>query len=79
MIIDGEYASVGSANLDYRSLQLCFEANVVIYDYDISQKLRNDFMKDLKLSRPLTLERYEERSKLVRFKEGLARLIAPML
>ena len=36
-------------------------------------------MKDLKLSRPLTLERYEERSKLVRFKEGLARLIAPML
>ena len=79
LIIDGEYASVGSANLDYRSLQLCFEANVVIYDYDISQKLRNDFMKDLKLSRPLTLERYEERSKLVRFKEGLARLIAPML
>jgi cardiolipin synthase len=33
----------------------------------------------LKLSRTLTLERYEERSKLVRFKEGLARLIAPML
>ncbi|WP_282674290.1 cardiolipin synthase [Lactococcus cremoris] len=79
LIIDGEYASVGSANLDYRSLQLCFEANVVIYDYDISQKLRNDFMKDLKLSRPLTLERYEERSKMIRFKEGLARLIAPML
>ena len=55
------------------------QANVVIYDYDISQKLRNDFMKDLKLSRPLTLERYEERSKMIRFKEGLARLIAPML
>ncbi len=79
LIIDGEYASVGSANLDYRSLQLCFEANVVIYNYDIAQKLRNDFIKDLKLSRALTLERYEQRSKIVRFKEGLARLIAPML
>ena len=32
LIIDGEYASVGSANLDYRSLQLCFEANVVIFE-----------------------------------------------
>lgn len=79
LIIDGEYASVGSANLDYRSLQLCFEANVVLYNYDIAQKLRNDFIKDLKLSRALTLERYEQRSKIVRFKEGLARLIAPML
>ena len=79
LIIDGEYASVGSANLDYRSLQLCFEANVVIYNYDIAQKLRNDFIKDLKLSRALTLERYEQRSKIVRFKEALARLIAPML
>jgi cardiolipin synthase len=79
LIIDGESASVGSANLDYRSLQLCFEANVVIYNYDIAQKLRNDFIKDLKLSRALTLERYEQRSKIVRFKEGLARLIAPML
>ena len=66
----------------YRARQVCEKYNiklVVIYDYDISQKLRNDFMKDLKLSRPLTLERYEERSKMIRFKEGLARLIAPML
>ncbi|MCL2113890.1 MAG: cardiolipin synthase [Streptococcaceae bacterium] len=79
LIIDGEYASVGSANLDYRSLQLCFEANVVIYDYDIAQKLRSDFMKDLQLSQGLTLELYEQRSNWIRFKEGLARLISPML
>ncbi|RZI48376.1 cardiolipin synthase [Lactococcus kimchii] len=79
LIVDGEYASVGSANLDYRSLQLCFEANVIIYDYDIAQKLRNDFMKDLKLSKALTLDRYDQRKRWIRFKEGLARLIAPML
>jgi cardiolipin synthase len=79
LIIDGEYASVGSANLDYRSLQLCFEANVILYDYDIAQKLRHDFIDDLKFSRALTLERYEKRSRMIRLKEGLARLIAPML
>lgn len=79
IIIDGEYASVGSANFDYRSLQLCFEANVVLYDYDFSQHLRDNFVKDLQVSKRLTLERYEERSNFIRFKEGLARLISPML
>ncbi|MFC4652498.1 cardiolipin synthase [Lactococcus nasutitermitis] len=79
LIIDGEYASVGSANFDYRSLQLCFEANVVLYDFDIAQDLRRKFLEDLKLSKALTLERYEERSFFIRFKEGLARLISPML
>ena len=79
LIIDGEYASVGSANFDYRSLQLCFEANVVVYDYDFAQHLRSNFKEDLQVSRQLTLERYEQRSKMVRLKEGLARLISPML
>ena len=79
LIIDGEYASVGSANFDYRSLQLCFEANVVVYDYQFAQDLRHNFMDDLKVSQPLTMERYEARSLIIRFKEGLARLISPML
>lgn len=79
MIIDGEYSSVGSANFDNRSFQLCFEGNVLLYDEEISQKLRDDFMEDLKVSKKLTMEIYEERSMLVRFKEGLARLISPML
>lgn len=79
LIIDGEYASVGSANFDNRSLQLCFEGNMVLYDYDISQKLREDFKKDLEVSKRLTMEIYEERSTSIRFKEGLARLISPML
>ncbi|EKF50844.1 cardiolipin synthase [Lactococcus garvieae] len=79
LIIDGEYSSVGSANFDNRSLQLCFEGNMALYDYDISQKLREDFKKDLEVSKRLTIEIYEERSRSIRFKEGLARLISPML
>lgn len=79
LIIDGEYVSVGSANFDYRSLQLCFEANVIVYDDEFAHHLRQDFMKDLQFSAELTLEKYEKRSYFVRFKEGLARLIAPML
>lgn len=79
MIIDGEYATVGSANFDYRSFQLDFEANIVIYDRENAQTLRRAFLRDLEVSKALTLELYETRSYGVRFKEGLARLISPML
>lgn len=79
LIIDGKYASVGSANFDNRSFQLDFEANIVMYDQDLAQRLRRAFMRDLEVSNQLTLERYEERSYWIRLKEGLARLISPML
>jgi cardiolipin synthase len=79
IIIDGSFASVGSANFDYRSFNLDFEGNMIIYDQDFSRQLRDNFFEDLKVSQQLTLERYEERSTFIRFKEGIARLIGPML
>lgn len=79
IIIDGSFASVGSANFDYRSFNLDFEGNMVIYDQDFSLQLRENFFEDLKVSQQLTLERYAKRSTFIRFKEGIARLIGPML
>lgn len=52
---------------------------MIIYDRDFSQRLRNDFFDDLKVSQQLTMARYEQRSFFIRFKEGIARLIGPML
>lgn len=79
IIIDGDFASVGSANFDYRSFSLDFEGNMIVYDRDFSQQLRNNFFEDLKSSQQLTVDRYEQRSVFIRFKEGIARLIGPML
>ncbi|MDR1606403.1 MAG: cardiolipin synthase [Streptococcaceae bacterium] len=79
IIIDGHFASVGSANFDYRSFMLDFEGNMIIYNQSFSQQLRQNFFEDLKVSQPLTYERYAQRSILIRFKEGIARLIGPML
>ncbi|GBG96639.1 cardiolipin synthase [Lactococcus termiticola] len=79
IIVDGSFASVGSTNFDNRSFQLDFEANINLYDRELSQQLRSDFIKDLDDSKPLLLSDYEERSYAIRFKEGLARLISPML
>jgi cardiolipin synthase len=79
IIVDGTYASVGSANFDVRSFQLDFEGNMVIYDKAFAQRLRDNFQDDLNKSEELTLERYEKRSRAIRIKEGLARLISPLL
>ncbi|MGX7049208.1 cardiolipin synthase [Pseudolactococcus piscium] len=79
IIVDGSFASVGSANFDYRSFMLDFEGNMVIYDREFAQQLRKNFLDDVKVSQQLTLERYAQRSAVIKFKEGIARLIGPML
>ncbi|MDN6030462.1 MAG: cardiolipin synthase, partial [Lactococcus plantarum] len=79
IIIDGKFASVGSANFDYRSFMLDFEGNMVIYSSEVAQQLHGNFLEDLTVSLQLTKERYEQRSAWIKFKEGVARLISPML
>ncbi|MDR0297180.1 MAG: cardiolipin synthase [Streptococcaceae bacterium] len=79
LVMDAEVTSMGSTNFDNRSFQLDFEGNVIFYDREISEKLRADFEEDVKVSKQLTLERYNDRSYWIRFKEGLARLISPLL
>jgi phosphatidylserine/phosphatidylglycerophosphate/cardiolipin synthase-like enzyme len=45
--IDGEVCSVGSANLDIRSLSINYELNAVIYDARLAQELVAAFERDL--------------------------------
>lgn len=79
MIVDEGIVSVGSANIDVRSFQLDFEVNTVIYDSQIAAEVRNAFFKDSELSQVLTQERYDQRGLVIKFKEGIARLISPLL
>ncbi len=79
MVIDDEVASVGTANMDFRSFELNFEVNAFIYDHDIAYKLRKTFEDDVKVSSQLTKEIYDQRVLLIRVKEAIARLISPIL
>jgi cardiolipin synthase len=54
MVVDGRWASIGSANLDNRSFALNDELNLVFLDHGIASRLTDVFRKDLKLSRPLS-------------------------
>lgn len=79
MIIDGKIASVGSANIDIRSFRLNFEINSVIYNQSFAEELRHQFDLVSTQCEVLTMEQYEKRGRLIKFKEGLARLVQPLL
>lgn len=79
IVVDGKIASVGTANIDVRSFRLNFEVNAFLYSEDIAQQLVSEFQKDMMHASQLTTRVYNNRSLWIRFKESIARLIAPIL
>jgi cardiolipin synthase A/B len=54
MVVDGQWVSIGSANLDNRSFALNNELNLVFLDRVIASRLIGVFQEDLKFSRPVS-------------------------
>ncbi|MTV81167.1 cardiolipin synthase [Secundilactobacillus folii] len=77
--IDDGISSVGSANLDFRSFKLNFEANSFIYDFKVAKELRTIFEEDMKHSRLITIKDFHKMSLWLRFKQGFSRLLSPIL
>ena len=78
-VIDGEVASVGTANLDARSFDLNFEVNALVYNKEVAGDLRRIFYKDLEDASLLRLEAWEKRSKFKQLIERIVRLFSPFL
>jgi cardiolipin synthase len=79
ILVDGEWASVGSANLDNRSLYLNFEANCLIYNRDVVGGLEAMYLDDLVHSIRLRERAYAERPLAGRVIENACRLLSPIL
>ena len=79
IVVDGEAASVGTMNIDSRSFRLNFEVNAIVYDRKIAVQLQEMFLQDSKSSSELTPERYRDRSVMIKLKEGVSRLLSPIL
>ncbi|MEK4968816.1 cardiolipin synthase [Cytobacillus sp. FSL R7-0696] len=79
IVIDDEIASVGTANIDVRSFRLNFEVNAFIYDRKIAEEVAASFYNDVRVSRNLTLDDYNNRSFYIKFKESISRLLSPIL
>ena len=79
MVIDADLAIVGTANMDYRSFDLNFEVNALIYDEELANELRQAFYQDLKDSDKLDLETWNKRPIYLQVLDRIVRLISPLL
>jgi cardiolipin synthase len=79
VLVDGEWASVGSANLDNRSLHLNFECNCLIYSKEQIEELEKAFRRDLDVSIRLDRQVFASRSFPARMMENACRLLSPVL
>jgi len=79
ILSDDTVCSIGTANLDIRSLELNFEVNALIYNKEVTMTMKKQVASFQKNSRQLTLEEYIARPNIDRVKEKLARLISPLM
>jgi cardiolipin synthase A/B len=79
MLIDDEIASVGTANLDNRSMHLNFEVNCLIYTSQAVRRLEESFDRDFADSVQLDYRVYAARPFAGRLLENACRLLSPIL
>lgn len=77
--VDGEVASLGSANLDMRSFQLNFEVNAMLYDNELVAKIDSDFEADLTRCIRVDKTEFEQRPLPAKIRQSAARLLSPIL
>ena len=80
IMVDGRFCTVGSANLDARSLRWDYEENAIIIDKNTTDELSRLFNENKKQSYRLTEERWRLwRTRTDRFKGWFAHLLATWL
>ena len=80
MVIDDALTTCGSTNVDFRSFENNFEANVFIYDEGTALRLKKVFLDDQSLSIPFEqVSSWLNPKFLPRLWESFTRLLSPLL
>lgn len=79
LIIDDLIASVGTANMDMRSLNSNFEINAFLFEQSTIERLERDFISDMNNSRELELSSFVRRSRKQKVAESIAHMLSPLL
>ena len=79
LVCDDAISTCGSTNLDFRSFENNFEANIFFFDEDLALRMKQVFMDDLKQSVLLTdIPRRMNGKFLVRLWESITRMLSPL-
>lgn len=79
IIVDGNIASIGTANMDMRSFHLNFEVNVFLFGTSSIRDLVAHYEEDLEESEKISAVQYHKRGYWERTKESFARLFSGAL
>ena len=80
MMVDGRFCTVGSTNLDARSLRFDYEENAVFMDPETTQELTEMFLNDTRKSIRLTPEYWNQiRTRWQKFRGWLWHLLQPFI
>jgi len=79
LTVDGEVCSIGTLNLDMRSLRINKELMIWVYDENVARCSERLFRDDLRDCRELTLEEVRAWSRPRRFRNSGARLLSNLL
>ncbi|HUQ95941.1 MAG TPA: phospholipase D-like domain-containing protein, partial [Bryobacteraceae bacterium] len=75
LMVDSQWAVVGSTNIDPRSFSLNVEVNLATPDPKVTQRLEQDFAGDLKRSREISHSEWKQRGIMERLHESFGSLI----
>jgi cardiolipin synthase len=78
-VVDDEYATVGTVNLDYRSMFLHFENGVLLYETPSVMDIKADFLSTQDMSLQVSLEACKQVPFPRRLLRDLLRVFAPLL
>ena len=79
IVVDRRLAMVGTANMDFRSFDLNFEVNAIVYDHDFATQLTDLFNTDLNNAVEIDISTWSKRPAIRKLLENSARLVSPIL
>jgi cardiolipin synthase len=78
-VVDDRFATVGTVNLDYRSLFLHFENGVWLCQTPSIQAVRRDFEETLQQSQAVSLRQFRHLNVLLQLYRSILRVFAPLM
>lgn len=78
-ISDDKLGTIGTVNLDYRSLYLHFECGVLLYNTRCLMDMKEDFMNTLKACHEVTLDECSHDKWYIRITRSILKAFAPLM
>ena len=79
VVVDDQFATVGTVNLDFRSLFLHFENGVWMCNTPCIQDIKADFLDALKRSKKVSVRQSRKLNLFIQFYRSVLRLFAPLM